>query len=103
MKPRNGKYNAKRTNGYASKHEATIAAKLQALERGGAIKDLKFQVPFTLLEGKGKVRPIKYIADFTFIENGRWVVADAKGYRTKEYRLKAKMMYLLLGIEVEEM
>ena len=105
MRPRSGKYNAKRTNGFASKHEADIAAKLIALEKAGKIMDLQFQVPFVLVEGCGKVRDIKYVADFVFHEGtyDNYVVADAKGCKTPVYLLKKKLMYLLLGIEVEEM
>lgn len=96
------KYGNERTGNYASGHEAAVAADLAALERGGKIYELREQVKFTLVEGNGKLRPIRYIADFVWIdEDGRTVVGDAKGYsKNQVWRLKQKMMKLLLGIEV---
>lgn len=98
------KYGAERAGKYASKHEADVAGKLATLERMGVIRELKEQVSFTLVEGIGRIRPIKYIADFTFIEDGKLVVADAKGYsKNQVYRLKKKMMALILGYEIREL
>lgn len=97
------KYKAVRTEGYASKRERDVAAKLWALERAGKISGLCEQVPFVLVEGKGKVRGIKYVADFTYTEDGRQIVADAKGCCTPVYILKRKLMFLLLGITVLEL
>ena len=88
---------------YASAHEAQEAAKLAALERSGKIQDLREQVSFVLVPGYGKIRPIRYVADFVWMENGREIVADAKGCKTPLYRLKRKMMQLLLGIEIVEL
>jgi hypothetical protein len=98
------KYLNERTGKYASKHEAEVAGKLAALEHGGNIKNLKEQVPFTLVEGKGKIRPIKYVADFTYEEiDGSFMVIDAKGWNKNQvYQLKKKLMKLLLDIDVHE-
>lgn len=97
------KYRNKRTNGYASTREANVAANLHILARAGKILDLKEQVPFLLVPGKRKVRGITYIADFTYTDSdGTHHVLDAKGYRTDVYKLKNKLMYLLLDIEIEE-
>ena len=41
-------------------------------------------------------------ADFVYNENGTERVIDTKGFRTKEYQLKKKMMRSLLGIEIIE-
>lgn len=88
---------------YASKHEAEEAAKLHALASRGVITDLQEQVRFTLIPGDGKLRPITYIADFCWRENGEQVVADAKGYtKNPVYRLKKKMLKLLHGIDIRE-
>lgn len=108
-KPKRHKYGAKTAGKYASKHEADVAMKLAAMERSGLISDLKEQVCFVLIEGKNGVKEITYVADFTYIENAIPKVADAKAWdekkrrflKTKEFRLKEKMMYLLLGITVE--
>ena len=89
--------------GYASKHEMEVAANLHALARGGQISELQEQVPIILVEGKGKIGPVKYVADFTYLDKeGRRHYVDAKGYRTAIYRLKKRLALLLLGIEIEE-
>lgn len=98
------KYGAERKNGYASKREADEAAKLAILASRGVIHELREQVSFTLVEGNGKIRPIRYVADFTWKEDGLLVVADAKGYdKNQVYRLKKKLMKLLLGIDIREL
>lgn len=99
---RENKYRAQRHNGFASRHEAAYAEKLRIAERAGAIRNLEFQVPVRLVEGRGKIRPIVYIADFRYEDNDgvHWV--DAKGFKTPVYRLKKKLAALLLGIEIEE-
>ena len=98
------KYHNVRAGKYQSKYEAEVAQKLDALYRAGKINNLGEQVPFTLVEGKGRVRPIKYIADFVYFDlKGVRHVCDAKGCKTAIYRLKKKMMYLLHEIEIEEL
>lgn len=62
----------------------------------GEITDLALQVPFTLIPGfvgadGKKERPLKYVADFVYKKNGRFVVEDVKGYRTEVYKLKRKL------------
>jgi Protein of unknown function (DUF1064) len=98
------KYGNEKTGKYASKHEAEVAANLAALERAGKITNLQEQVGFTLVEGNGKIRPIRYVADFTFYENGKYRILDAKGFsKNRVWLMKKKMMKLLLGLEVEEL
>jgi hypothetical protein len=98
------KYGAERSGKYASKHEADVAGKLATLERLGVISELKEQVSFTLVEGVGRIRPIKYVADFTYIEQGSLVIADAKGYlKNPVYRLKKKLMKLLHDLDILEL
>jgi hypothetical protein len=102
--PKRSKYGAVRTNGYASKREAQKALDLHALASVGAILNLREQVPFILVPGNGRVGPIRYISDFCWEDkDGALHVADAKGMPTPVYKLKKKMMFLLLGIEVEEL
>jgi hypothetical protein len=43
-----------------------------------------------------------YRADFTYLEDGRLVVEDAKGWRTEMYLLKRKWLKAEYGIEVRE-
>lgn len=63
----------------------------------GDIKDLKLQHTFTLQEAfktpaGEKVDAIRYIADFTYFQDGVFVIEDVKGFKTDVYRLKKKMM-----------
>lgn len=102
--PTPSKYGNQREGKYASKREAAVAASLMALERAGKIKGLREQHPIVLVPSDGKLRAIKYIADFTYIDpaDGGFHVLDAKGFKTQVYRLKKRMAALLLGIEIEE-
>lgn len=100
------KYGAIRTNGYASKREASRAQALKILERAGNISELKEQVvfeiaPSVVIQGR-KRPPMKYIADFVYIEDGVQVVEDCKGFRTSEYRIKRHLMKSVHGIEILE-
>lgn len=97
------KYGAVKKNGYASKREAAHAIVLAALERQGSIRCLREQHAIVLVPGDGKLRPIRYIADFTYIdEHNKFHVVDCKGFKTPVYRLKKRMAALLLGITIEE-
>ena len=100
------KYRNTPTNGYASKREAKRAADLKLLEKAGQISDLQEQVDFVLapavtLDGRQKPK-IKYRADFVYIQDGKKVIEDCKGYRTPVYRLKRHLMLSVLGLEVRE-
>ena len=104
------KFHAKKTiiDGitFDSKREADRYCELKLLERGGAIIDLRLQVPFELQPAftlnKKKIRAIHYIADFMYKENGVYVVEDAKGFKTKEYMLKRKLYAYKYGQEIRE-
>lgn len=89
-----------------SKKEYLRWKDLSLLEAAGRITDLRKKVPFDLLpaamkDGKRK-RPMRYIADFVYLEDGIRVVEDAKGYRNELYKLKKRLMWQLLGIEIFE-
>lgn len=113
------KYGNKKTvrNGitFDSQKEAARYDALMLLLDAGEIKDLRLQPEFTLQEAfttpQGeRVRAVKYRADFSYkrkVREGvdtRWerVVEDVKGFRTKDYELKRKLM-LGLGIKVTEL
>ncbi len=100
------KYGAERAGKYASKHEAEVAANFAALASRGHITDLKEQDRIVLVPGDGKLRPIVYVADFTYLDgNGIRHVVDAKsGYTAKMpvYRLKKRLLKLLHGVDIEE-
>lgn len=83
---------------FHSKLEAKRWGELQLLQRAGIISDLQRQVVFPL-EVNGE-RVCKYIADFTYLEDGKYVVADAKGFLTPEFRLKAKLFKAIHGYEI---
>jgi len=96
---RANKYGAKRTviDGiqFDSKMEAEYYRQLMLLQRAGAITDLELQPRFTLLDsftknGK-KVQGIVYRADFKYKEDGKTVVVDVKGMRTKKFNIKKKL------------
>lgn len=91
---------------FDSKKEFEYYLFLYDRQRKGGIKDLRLQVPFELQPafefGGKKIRAIKYIADFTYVDKaGRLHIVDTKGVRTEVYKIKKKMMQYR-GYEVEE-
>lgn len=105
------KYHAKKTEldgiTFDSRKEAQRYAELKLLECSGMIHNLRRQVKYELIpaqkkDGKTIERACHYIADFVYEEDGKTVVEDVKGYRTKEYVLKRKLMLQVYGIEVRE-
>lgn len=110
----NSKYNSKKTvvdgQKFDSKKEARRYQELLLLEKAGEIKNLSRQVKFVLIPSQrdenGKVveRECSYKADFTYEEEGgiKTVVEDVKGYRTKEYIIKRKLMLYQFGIRIRE-
>lgn len=112
------KYNSHKTivDGieFDSRKEAKRYKELKMLESAGVIFKLRLQVPFELVpaiyeqtrevytkgirkgqpkQGRCIERAVTYIADFVYQEqSGRWVVEDTKGFRTKEYIIKRKLM-----------
>lgn len=91
---------------FPSKKEGKRYGELKLLERAGLITDLRLQVPFELVPAqKGGLRkelPIAYIADFVYMENGKQVIEDVKGVRTRDYIIKRKLLKFLLGMEITE-
>ena len=92
-----------------SRKEAVRWEELKLMQKAGVIKDLKRQVGFVLIptqyeEGKKKVaeRECSYIADFTYYENGKLVVEDTKGVKTREYIIKRKLMRYIHKIKITE-
>lgn len=93
---------------FDSKHEAEVYQDLSLRERAGEISNLQLQVPYELIPKQkapsGKTyRNCRYIADFAFNDSeGKPQVWDAKGFRTKEYQIKKKLMLHQWGIEIQE-
>ena len=87
---------------FDSKKEFYRWCGLRLMERAGKIKDLKRQVKFELMPKQKGERACYYIADFTYYENGQFVVEDCKGHKTEVYRLKKKLMLWVHGIKIKE-
>lgn len=92
---------------FDSKKEAKRYAELKILLQSGAISDLELQKEFELIpaqriDGKVVERACKYVADFVYKENGKTVVEDTKGMRTKDYIVKRKLMLMVHGIRIKE-
>ena len=86
---------------FASKLEASRYLELKMLQQAGEISGLKLQVPFNIAVGGLPI--CKYVADFTYTDqSGALVVEDAKGRLTDVYKLKRRLMRVVLGIEIKE-
>lgn len=90
---------------FDSQKEAARYDELMLLLKAGKIRCLKLQPEFTLKEAfhmpdGERSGPIRYRADFSYeklVQEGPdvkiiRVVEDVKGYRTKEYEMKKKLM-----------
>lgn len=82
---------------FDSEAEAKRYSVLKLLERSGAISNLELQPEFILQEGfrdrTGKKHiAIKYKADFKYMKNGTTIIEDKKGFKTKVYNMKKKML-----------
>ena len=106
---------------FDSRKEARRYQKLKLMERAGVIKDLRMQVKYILIpaqyetfERYGKngqklkdgqrllEKECSYVADFVYIENGKEVVEDTKGIKTKDYIIKRKLMLFMHRIKIKE-
>lgn len=97
------KYKSKKTicnqmHKHASKKEAHRCDELTILEGQGKIKELKQQPIFPVqhkFKFQGKtIRPIAYVADFSYFDCGkeRYVIEDTKGFKTPIYLIKIKLL-----------
>lgn len=122
------KYHAEKVtvNGitFDSKKEARRYLELTALEQAGKIHGLRRQVKYLLIPEqrercaeryksgpkKGQFKPGRvlerecaYYADFDYYaEDGTHVVEDVKGVKTKEYRVKKKLLLYVYHIRISE-
>lgn len=96
---------------FDSAKEFRVYNDLAIQQKAGEISDLRLQVPFDLIpkqiKSNGKAeRGVRYIADFSYIENGKQKVVDVKGYRKGAayavFVIKRKLMLWVHGVEVEE-
>ena len=106
------KYRNIKSGKYDSKKEKYRADLLKLLEKQGEISNLKEQVKFELIPSQyevinGKKRCLEkscsYMADFTYCDvNGNFIVEDTKGFKTKDYIIKRKLMLSVHGIRIKE-
>lgn len=95
---------------FDSKKESKRYIELKRRQELGEISSLELQPPFLLQEGfkrdGKKYRPITYIADFKYNENGKVIVEDVKSSFTakdKVYKIKKKLLlYKYEGFEFKE-
>ena len=94
---------------FDSAKEASYYLDLKFLLQIGRIKNLQRQVKYQLLPSqKGEIRnerPVYYIADFVYEEDGKTVVDDVKSDITRKepaYIIKRKLMKWVHNIEVRE-
>jgi Protein of unknown function (DUF1064) len=86
---------------FASAAEARRYGELKLLLWSGQIADLQLQVPYRL-EVNGCLITT-YVADFVYTDSrGTLHVEDTKGFPTRLYRLKKKLMQACHGITIEE-
>lgn len=83
--------------------EANHWQMLKRRERAGEIANLQRQVRYPIVVNGVKV--CTYVADFTWTEvaTGMKIVADAKGFATNTYRIKAKLVEALYGVVIVEL
>lgn len=89
---------------FDSKAEAHRYSELKILESAGLIKDLELQ-PVFLCEVNQRL-VCKYIADFRYKTDNalgwKTVTEDVKGMKTREYRIKKKLVEALFNITITE-
>jgi len=88
---------------FASKAEARRYGELKLMEKSGVISRLTVHPSFIL--SVNNVHFCNYYADFSYLENGKEVVEDVKGYRKggayQMFKLKQKLMLACYGIDVQ--
>lgn len=104
-KPKRSKYGAEKTllDGilFDSKAEANFYAALKQREKAGEVTDIARQREYDLMVNG--VLVASYRADFVFFDRRAraFRVVDVKGFATRDFRLKAKLMKACHGIDVE--
>jgi hypothetical protein len=87
---------------FASKREAKRWGELRLFERNRDLMDLQRQVRFRLVVNG--IHIADYVADFTYrLGLGKDpCVEDCKGFRTREYKIKKRLMKACYGIDILE-
>ena len=89
---------------FDSKREAKRYDELWLLAVHGKIEELTLQPKYELLpkfkhEGVTH-RPVTYVADFRYIQDGETIVEDVKGMLTDVYRIKKKLFLKRYGKDI---
>lgn len=95
---------------FDSKIEHDRYLELLVMEREGVISELQCHpawelIPPQKVPGKRPFRGHRYTADFRYMRDGKMIVEDVKSVKTREerdYIINRKLMWMLLGIYVEE-
>lgn len=104
------KYHARKTTvdgiTFDSRKEADRYLALKDMEKDGTIENLRRQVRYELIpafdvDGR-HYRPVYYVADFVYVEDGKEVVEDVKGMITDVYKLKSKLFARRYGMSIKE-
>lgn len=85
---------------FDSKKEARRYAELKLEQLSGLISGLRLQVSFKI--SVNGILICRYRADFSYVKNGSRIVEDVKGFKTPEYKLKARLMLAIYGIVILE-
>ena len=116
-KYRNSKVKLEDGTVFDSRKEFNRYLELVQMQQDGLITDLRCQHVINLIpkqkldkprisKGGRKVlheQAVDYIADFTYKDvTGNLVVEDTKGFKTKDYILKRKLLKYIHGIEISE-
>lgn len=78
---------------FASKREGKRYSELKLLERAGQIRNLELQPKFPLKINGSLI--CTYVGDFLYFEDNKRVIEDSKGFKTKEYIIKRKLLLAL--------
>lgn len=95
---------------FDSRKEYNRWVQLKELQDRHVIQGLCRQIKYELIpkqvdeNGKMIERPVYYVADFGYVDNrtGKFVVEDTKGYRTRDYIIKRKLMLYMCNLRVVE-
>lgn len=87
---------------FDSKKEAKRYRELLLMQKAGEIGLIRRQVEYEL--NPGGTHSLKYLADFEYyiLATGEKVTEDVKGYRTREYKKKKRLMKKVHGIVIKE-
>ena len=91
LKKGSGKYKARRVTtadgaSFPSQVEANRWGQLQQLQAAGHLSELSRQPKVLLTRAN-----IVYHPDFKYLEAGRWIYEETKGFETYDYQIKKKL------------